>query len=110
MRQPVGGGQRQLQRLRIRYARAIQVRGFELAFFRQGFDLRRRAVHQHDADVQRAQDRHVQQDVGEVFAGDNRPIHAEHKRPLTKLRDVLEDAPQVGKFHVRSLLCFQDEE
>ena len=36
---------------------------------------------------------------GEVFVGDNRAVNREHERPLAELRNVLQDAPQVGWFH-----------
>ena len=65
-------------------------------------DLRRRAVDEHDADVQRAQHRHVQQQRGEVFVGDDGAVHREDERLLAELRNVLQDAPQVGRFHFGS--------
>ena len=71
--------------------------GFDVLFFGERFDLRRRAVNQHDADVQRAQHRDVQQDVGEVFVGDDGAVNREDEGLLPELRDVLQDAPQVGR-------------
>ena len=63
-------------------------------------DLRRSAVDQHHADVQRAQHRHIQQDVGKVLVGDDRAVDADDERLFPELRDVLQDAAQVGQFHI----------
>ena len=54
---------------------------------------------EHDADVQRAQHRHVQQECGEIFVGDDGAVNREDERLLAELRNVLQDAPQVGQFH-----------
>ena len=67
---------------------------------RRAPDLRRGAVHQHDADVQRPQQRHVEQQRREVVVGDDRAVDRQNERLLAELRNVLEDAPQVGQFHV----------
>ena len=99
VRQPVRGGQRELQRGRVRDARAVEVRGGNFLLLGEQLDLRRRAVDEHDADVQRAQHRHVQQQRGEVFVGDDRAVNREDERLLAELRNVLQDAPQVGRFH-----------
>ena len=96
---PVRRRQCDLQRRCIRDARAIKVGGGKFLPFRQRLDLRRRAVDEHHADVQRPQHRHVQQERGEVFVGDNRAIQREDERLLAELRNVLQDAPQVGRFH-----------
>ena len=87
--------------------RAVEVGRRDLLFLGQRLDLRRRAVDQHDADVQRAQHRDVQQDVGEVLVGDDRAVDAEDERLLAELRNVLQDAPQVGRFHVRLRFGFR---
>jgi hypothetical protein len=71
-------------------------------FIGQCFDLGRSAVHEHHADVERAQDRDVQEDIGEVFVGDNRAIHAQDERFFAELGNILQDAPQIGEFHARS--------
>ena len=71
--------------------------------FRQDPNLRRSAVDERDPDVQRAEDGDIEQDVGEVFVGDDRAVEAEDENPFAKTRDVLEDAAQVGRFH---LTCF----
>jgi hypothetical protein len=71
---------------------------------RERLDLRGRAVDEHDADVQRPQHRHVQQKRGEVFVGDDGTVNREDERFLAKLRNVLQDAPQVGRFHFYSLV------
>ena len=67
-----------------------------------GLDLRRRAVDEHDADVQRTQHRDVQQQRREVFVRDDRAVNREDERFLTELRNVLQDSPQVSQFHFGS--------
>jgi hypothetical protein len=57
-------------------------------------------VNQHHADAQRPQHRHVEEDVGEVFIGDDGAVHANDEGLLPELRDVLQDAAQVSQFHV----------
>jgi hypothetical protein len=39
-------------------------------------------VHERDPDVQRAEDGDIQQDVGEIFVGNDRAVEAEDKRPF----------------------------
>jgi hypothetical protein len=56
-------------------------------------------MHQEHLDAQGAQHRHVQQDVGEILAGDDGAIHADDESLLPKARDVLQNASQVGEFH-----------
>jgi len=63
-------------------------------------------VDQDHANVQRAQDCDIEEDIGEVLAGYDSPIHAQDERLFTELRDVLKDAPEVGQFHFGSnLFC-----
>ena len=62
-------------------------------------DLRRRAVHEHDADVQRPQQRHVEQQRREVVVRDDGAVDRQDEGLFAELRDVLQDAPQVGRFH-----------
>src|SRR5205823_12833394 len=49
---------------------------------------------------QGAEDGDVEQDIGEVFVGDDRAVDADDEDLLAKARDVLEDAAQVSRFHV----------
>jgi hypothetical protein len=100
VRQPVRGGQRELERLGVGHAGAVGVRRLGTAFVRQRLDLRARAMHQRHADVQRAQHGDIQQDVREVVVGDDRAINGDDEGLLPEARDVAEDAPQVGGFHV----------
>ena len=100
MRQPVRARERQLQRVGVSHSRAFEIGGLDLEFFGQRLDLRRGAVHERDADVQGAEDGDVEQDIGEVFVGDDGAVNADDEDFLAKARDVLEDAAQVSRFHV----------
>ena len=99
VREPVRGGERKLERGRVRDAGAVEIGRLDFLLLGERLDLRRRAVDEHDADVQRPQHRHVQQQRGEVFVGDDRAVNREDERLLAELRNVLQDAPQVGRFH-----------
>jgi len=59
-------------------------------------------MNEHDADIERAQHRNIQQDIGEVLVGDDGAVDADDEGLLPELRDVLQDAAQVGQFHVSS--------
>jgi hypothetical protein len=54
---------------------------------------------ENDANVERAQDGDVEQDVGKIFARDNFAVDADDENLFAKARNVLQDAPQVGQFH-----------
>ena len=110
MREPVRGVERELERGRVRDAGAVEIGGFDVLFPGQRPDLRGRAMHEHDADAQRAQHRHVQQERGEVLVRDNRAVHREDERLLAELRNVLQDAPQISQFHFDSSVCFNAKE
>ena len=109
VREPVRGGQRQIERGRVRDPAAAEIGGLDFLLVGQRLDLRGRAVDEHNPDVQRPQHRHVQQQRGEVLVGDNRAVHREDERLFAELRYVLQDAPQVGQFHFGSLWCFNAE-
>src|SRR5688572_14609744 len=54
----------------------------------------------HDnANVQRAQHRDIEKDVGKIFFGDVRAIETEHENLFAKARDVLKDAAEISWFH-----------
>jgi len=93
VREPVRGGERELERDFVRDARAVEVGGFDVLFVGEQFNLRGRAVNEHHADVQRAQHRHVQQERREVLVRDDRAVNGENERLLAELRNVLQDAP-----------------
>jgi hypothetical protein len=78
---------------------SVEVRSGDTLLCRERLDLGGRAVDEHHADVQRAQDGDVEQQVGEVFVGDDRAIEREHEDFFAEARNVLQDAPQVGGFH-----------
>ena len=104
MREPVGRGQGKLQGRRVRYAGAIKVGRFDVLLLGQGFDLGRGTVHEHHSNIERTQHRHVQQDIREILVSDDRPIDTDHKNFFAELRDVLEDAAKVSKFHINGCL------
>ena len=56
---------------------------------------------EHDPDVQRAENGHVQQDIGEVLVRDDGAVDADDESFLAEARDVLENAAQVSRFHDR---------
>ena len=56
------------------------------------------------ANVQRAQDIYIEQDVREIFIGDDRAVNGYQKRLFAEARDILQDAPKVGQFHLRTFL------
>ena len=99
MGQPVRRRERELERRGIGHAGAVQVGGRDILFLGQGLNLRGRAMDQHHPDVQRAQHGNIQQQRREVFVRDNGAVHRENKGLLAELRNVLQDAPQVGQFH-----------
>ena len=101
--------QREIERGRVRDAGAVEVGGLNFLLVSQRLDLRGRAVNKHDADVQRPQHRHVQQQRGEVFVGDDRAVNREDEGLFAELRNVLQDAPQVGQFHVGLIIGFSAE-
>ena len=56
-------------------------------------------MHEHDAYVQRAEERDVEQQSGQAVVDDNAGIDREDEDLLAKLRDVLQDASKIGQFH-----------
>ena len=107
-RQPVRGGQAEFERGFIGNAGAIEVGRRDALRCGQRLDLRRGAMHEHDANAQGAQHGNIHQDIGEVLVRDDRAVHVDDERLLAELGDILQDAPQVGQFHVR-LGCTTDE-
>jgi hypothetical protein len=79
---------------------AVEIGRGDFLFLGQRFDLRRRPVNEHHANVQRTEHRDVEQDVGKVFVGDDGAIQREDEGLLAESRNVLQDAPQVSWFHV----------
>ena len=100
--EPVGGGERELERRRIRDAGAVEVRGLDALLVGERLDLLRRTVDEHHADIQRPQHRQIEQQRGKVVVRDDGAVNRENEGLFAKLRNVLQDAPQVGQFHDRS--------
>jgi len=101
VRQPVRRIHRDLQCGRVRDACPVAVGGRDTLLFRERLDLCRRAMDDDHADTQRAEHRHVLQEHGKVLVRDNHAVNRQHERLLAELRDVLQDAPQIGRFHLQ---------
>ena len=101
--QSVGGSQRQIEGGGIGDAGAVEIRGLDLVVFSERPDLRRRAVDEHDADVQRPEERHVQHQRREVVVCDDGAVNRQDERLLAELRNVLQDAPQIGQFQLSAI-------
>jgi len=95
----VGGVQGELQGGGIGDASAVDAGGFEPLFFREDLDLGGGPMHEHDADVQGTQHGDIEQQRGEILIRHDGPIQREDKRLFAELRNVLQDAPQIGRFH-----------
>ena len=65
----------------------------------ENFDLRGCAVNDHHANVERAQDGDIEENVGEVFVGNDPTVDREDEGLLPKAWDVLKDAPEISQFH-----------
>ena len=99
VREPGGGRQGELERRRVRRAGAIQVTRRNPLLRGEPRDLGASAVDERDADVQRPEHGHIEQDVGEVLVGDDGPVDGEDEGALAVVRDVVQDAAEVGWLH-----------
>jgi len=59
-------------------------------------------VYQHDSDIQRTQDCNVEENIGEVFVGDDDAVNFNDESFFAKLRDVLKNPAQVGQFQINT--------
>src|SRR5262249_38302917 len=82
-------------------AGAVPVGGGDVEFLRERADLMAGAVDDDDVNVQAAQHRDVEQQVAEIVVGHHRAIDGDDEHLVAKLRDVVQDAAQVSRFHVR---------
>ena len=57
-------------------------------------------MNQNDPNAQRAQNRDVEQNVGEILVRDDGPINADDEELFSKAGNVMEDASKVREFHV----------
>ena len=94
VRQPVRRSQGEFQCRRVRHAAAVQIGRLNILFFRQDFNLRRRAMDQDDPNAQGAQHCDIQKNIGEILARDNRAIDADDEDLFPKARDVLQNGSQ----------------
>ena len=97
--QPVGGGEGEFERGGVGNAGAVEIGRLDILLGGQGADLGGGTVDQGDADVERAQHGEVEQDVGKILAGDDPAIHADDENLFAEARYVLQDFPQIGRFH-----------
>lgn len=100
--QAVRRRQRHVERCCIGHASPFEVGGQNLTFVSERSDSLGGAMHEHDTYVQRAEERDVEQQGGQTVADDDPGINRQDEDLLAKLRNVLQDAAQVGKFHVSS--------
>ena len=107
VRQPVGRRKRQVQRGGVHRLGAVEVGRLDAALQRHRRDLASSAVHQRHADIQRAQDGEIEQEVREILVADNRAIDADDKNPVPKLRNILENSPEISRLHVAPLALGQ---
>jgi len=84
---------------------AVEIGRLDVPLFAERFDLRGGAVHEHHANVQRAQHGDIEEDVAEIFIGDDGAIDFNNEGFFPELRDVLQNAAQVGQFHFTIFLC-----
>ena len=99
VRHAVRRGEGEVERRGVGDPRALEVGRHDAALARERADLHGGAVHEHGADAQRPEHGRVHQDVAEVLVRDRRAVDGDHEGPVAELRDVLEDAPQVGRSH-----------
>ena len=69
------------------------------AFFSEGCNLRRCSVDKDDLDVERAQDRDIEEDIRKVGGFDDGTVQRNHKCTSPKLRDILKDGSEVAEIH-----------
>jgi hypothetical protein len=99
VRDAVRRGDAEVERRRVGDPRALEVGRYDAALSPERRDLRGGAVYEHGADAQRPEHGRVHQDVAEVLVRDRRAVDGDDEGPVAELRDVLEDAPQVGRSH-----------
>src|SRR6185437_8589100 len=109
VREAVGGGQGELQGIRVGHAGAVEIGGLDVALLSEGLDLRGGAVDEHDANVQRAEHGDIQEDIAEIFIGNDGAIDFNDEGFLPELGDVLQNAAQVCQFHFIILLSASDK-
>ena len=99
MCQPVGSQDREVQRGRIGYAHAIQIGRGLTALSGEGLDAATGAVHDHDIDIEAAQDGDIHEQMPQGVGDHDGAIDIEHKQPVAKPGDVTENSSEVGGFH-----------
>ncbi len=77
--EPIRRGQRQLESRPISDPAPVQIGRLNILFLGQNLDLGGRTVDQQNPDAQRAENSDIQQDIGEILAGNNCAIDANDK-------------------------------
>ena len=98
-----GGADGEVEGGGVGHARALVVGDRDFAGLRKLFDLVPDAVDHDDLDAQAAEHGEVDQDVGEVFVGDDDAVERDDKGLALKPGDVFQDAAQVGRFDVGAI-------
>ncbi len=94
----VGGRDGKIERDFIGDAGAVGVRGRFAGLGRKLLNLQARAMNQHHADAQAAQQVNVQEQVREIVVGNDGAIQRDHEDLVPELRHVPQDFAQVGEF------------
>ena len=88
-----------LERRRVSDAAAVEVRRLDATRLGQPGDLRRRPMDEDDADVQRPEQGDIEQQRREVVVRDDAGVNRQDERLVAELRDVMQDAAEVGQLH-----------
>jgi hypothetical protein len=104
VRQPVGRSQRELKSHPVGDTGAFHVRRMHLLSFSQHPDLLGGTMNDHDPDIERPQQRDVEEERREVLVSDDAAVQREDEGPVAELRHVVQDAAQIGELHVNATI------
>ena len=80
-------------------ARAVGIGNGGAEFGGAPFDLVTRAVDEDDLDVERAQDRDVEQHIGKILRINDLAVDGDDESAFAETRDILENAAEIGNVH-----------
>jgi hypothetical protein len=60
-------------------------------------------VHDDDFDAEAAKDGGIEQDIREIFVGDDAAVERDHKDLILETRNVFQNAAEVGWFYVGAI-------